>query len=200
MGVDRLGFQYYSDRSEPKTLDDFKQTANWGRSVQSIHEEVGTGGDCGMWVWRARTDSWPHHQQLSNTQTTIRSWHLRSWAIDQSMAPTDWVNDLIRWYTKEEEEDDTEHQIWWKIFVPGYIWQIMMQLVTFPWSCWEAGMQAHSWVARDCPSTTPPPSCAPHPPLLPSCPGRRRACKRGDHTSWCGTGWTTPEASWSWQS
>ena len=35
-------------RSEPKTLDDSKQTANWGRSVQSIHEEVGTGGQCGM--------------------------------------------------------------------------------------------------------------------------------------------------------
>ena len=29
--------------SEPKTLDDSKQTANWGRSVQSIYEEVGTG-------------------------------------------------------------------------------------------------------------------------------------------------------------
>ena len=24
------------------------QTANWDRSVQSIHEEVGTGGQCGM--------------------------------------------------------------------------------------------------------------------------------------------------------
>ena len=35
-------------RSEPKTLDDSKQTANWGQSVQSIHEEVGTGGQCGM--------------------------------------------------------------------------------------------------------------------------------------------------------
>ena len=35
-------------RSEPKTLDDSKQTANWGRSVQSIHEEVGTDGQCSM--------------------------------------------------------------------------------------------------------------------------------------------------------
>ena len=35
-------------RSEPKTLDDSKQTANWARSVQSIHEEVGTSGQCGM--------------------------------------------------------------------------------------------------------------------------------------------------------
>ena len=35
-------------RPEPKTMDDSKQTANWGRSVQSIHEEVGTGGQCGM--------------------------------------------------------------------------------------------------------------------------------------------------------
>ena len=34
--------------SEPKTLDDSKQTANWGRSEQSIHEDVGTGGQCGM--------------------------------------------------------------------------------------------------------------------------------------------------------
>ena len=25
-----------------------KPTTNWGRSVQSIHEEVGTGGQCGM--------------------------------------------------------------------------------------------------------------------------------------------------------
>ena len=33
-------------RAESKTLDDSKQTANWGRSVQSIHEEVGTGGLC----------------------------------------------------------------------------------------------------------------------------------------------------------
>ena len=30
-------------RSESNTLDDSRQTANWGRSVQSIHEEVGTG-------------------------------------------------------------------------------------------------------------------------------------------------------------
>ena len=35
-------------RPEPKTLDDYKQTANWGWSVQSIHEEVETGGQCGM--------------------------------------------------------------------------------------------------------------------------------------------------------
>ena len=34
--------------SEPKTMDDSKPTANWGWSVQSIHEEVGTGGQCGM--------------------------------------------------------------------------------------------------------------------------------------------------------
>ena len=35
-------------RSEPKTRDDSKQTDNWGRSLQSIHEEVGTGGQCSM--------------------------------------------------------------------------------------------------------------------------------------------------------
>ena len=35
-------------RPEPKTNDDSKPTANWGWSVQSIHEEVGTGGQCGM--------------------------------------------------------------------------------------------------------------------------------------------------------
>ena len=34
--------------SESKTRDDSKQTANWGRSVQNIHEEVGTGGQCSM--------------------------------------------------------------------------------------------------------------------------------------------------------
>ena len=33
------------------TLDDTKQTANWGRSIQSIHEEVGTGGQCSMWSY-----------------------------------------------------------------------------------------------------------------------------------------------------
>ena len=67
-------------RSESKTLDDSKQTANWGRSLRVINEEVGTGGQCSMWVWRARTDSWPHHQQLLPTiSTTIWSWPLRSW-------------------------------------------------------------------------------------------------------------------------
>ena len=35
-------------RPEPKALEDSKPTANWGRLVQSIHEEVGTGGQCGM--------------------------------------------------------------------------------------------------------------------------------------------------------
>ena len=35
-------------RSESKTLGDSKQTANCGRPVQSIHEEVGTGGQCSM--------------------------------------------------------------------------------------------------------------------------------------------------------
>ena len=35
-------------RPESKTLDDSKQTMNWGQSVQSIHEEVGTGGQCSM--------------------------------------------------------------------------------------------------------------------------------------------------------
>ena len=47
-------------RPESKTLDDCKQTANWGRSVglQIIREEVRTGGQCSMWVWRARTDGW----------------------------------------------------------------------------------------------------------------------------------------------
>ena len=35
-------------RFESNTLDDSKQTANWGRPVQSIHEEVGSGGQCSM--------------------------------------------------------------------------------------------------------------------------------------------------------
>ena len=35
-------------RPELKTMDDSKPTANWDRSVQSIHEEVGTGGQCGI--------------------------------------------------------------------------------------------------------------------------------------------------------
>ena len=30
-----------------------------------------------------------YHQQLPTTSTTIRSWPLRCWIIDQSMAPTD---------------------------------------------------------------------------------------------------------------
>ena len=58
---------------------------------------------CNVRVWRARTDSWSHHQ-LSTTYTTIRSWPLQSWAIDQSLAPTDRVENMIRWYKKEEVE------------------------------------------------------------------------------------------------
>ena len=34
--------------SKTKTLDDPKLTANWGRSIQSFHEEMGTGGQCSM--------------------------------------------------------------------------------------------------------------------------------------------------------
>ena len=34
--------------SEPKTMDDSKQTANRGRSVQRINEEVVTGGQFSM--------------------------------------------------------------------------------------------------------------------------------------------------------
>ena len=30
------------------TVDDSKQATNWGRSLQSIDEEVGTGRQCGM--------------------------------------------------------------------------------------------------------------------------------------------------------
>ena len=37
-----------------KTPDDSKQTTNWGRPVQINHEEVETGGQCSMWVWRAK--------------------------------------------------------------------------------------------------------------------------------------------------
>ena len=37
-----------------------------------------------------------HHQQLPTTSTTIRSWPLRSWAFDQSMASTDRVNNMRR--------------------------------------------------------------------------------------------------------
>ena len=40
------------------------QSSNWQTNVQSIHEEVGTGGQCNMWVWRARTDGCSKHQQL----------------------------------------------------------------------------------------------------------------------------------------
>ena len=35
-------------RTESKTLDYSKQTANWGRSIQSFHEVVGIGGQCSM--------------------------------------------------------------------------------------------------------------------------------------------------------
>ena len=51
-----------------------------------IHEEAGTGGQCSMWVWLARTDSGPHYQQFPTTQTIIRSRLLRSWITDRSMA------------------------------------------------------------------------------------------------------------------
>ena len=93
--------------SESKSLDDSKQTANWGRSVQSIHEEVGNGGQCGMWVWTEQTadhiiNSCPIHRPPSE------SCLFEVWAIGHSMAPTDWVNDLIRWYTKEEEVEEEE--------------------------------------------------------------------------------------------
>ena len=70
-----------------KTMDESKPTANWGRSVQSIHEEVGTGGQCGMWVWRARTDSWPHHQQLPITQKLASS-KLGHWPEHGSNRPS----------------------------------------------------------------------------------------------------------------
>ena len=39
--------------------------------------------------------------QLPTTQTTIRSWPLPSRAIDQTMATTNWVDNMIRWCTKE---------------------------------------------------------------------------------------------------
>ena len=37
-------------------VENTEQTSNWGRSVQDIREEIGTGGQCSMLVWRARTD------------------------------------------------------------------------------------------------------------------------------------------------
>ena len=37
-----------SRRTESKTLDGPKQTANWGRSIKSFHEEMGTGGQCSI--------------------------------------------------------------------------------------------------------------------------------------------------------
>ena len=44
----KLKQEWEASGPETKTLDDSKQTANWGRSVQSIHEEVGTGGQFSM--------------------------------------------------------------------------------------------------------------------------------------------------------
>ena len=40
--------QKKASMEESKTPDDSKQTANSGRLVQSIHVEVGTGGQCSM--------------------------------------------------------------------------------------------------------------------------------------------------------
>ena len=78
--------------SVSKTLNDSEQTTNWGRSLQIIHGEVVTGGQCSMWVWRARTDSWSHHQcQLPAT----RAWNtddseLGSVATDHPWRSGDW--------------------------------------------------------------------------------------------------------------
>ena len=89
-------------RSESKTLDDSKQTANWGRSVQSIHEEVWTGGQCRMWVWRARTDSIinscplhrpPYESGLFEVGPLTRAW----------LQQPESTIIMRRWYTKEEE-------------------------------------------------------------------------------------------------
>ena len=90
-------------RKHRATLNRLRTGVGRYRVVQIIYEEVGTGGQCGMWVWRARTDGWSHHQQLPTTSTTIRSWPLRSWTTDQSMATKYWIDNMIWWYTKEEE-------------------------------------------------------------------------------------------------
>ena len=99
---------YWYHRQPEVYMDDSKQTANWGRSVQSIHEEVGTDGQFSTWVWRARTDSWLHHQQLPTTSTTIRRGPLRSWVIDQSMALTDWVDNMRRWKKKKHIRNEPQ--------------------------------------------------------------------------------------------
>ena len=58
-----------------------------------------TEEQCSMWVCRARTDGWPHHQQLPThyTDDTIGSRPLRSWTTDQHIELT---KELV-WYTKE---------------------------------------------------------------------------------------------------
>ena len=95
-------------RSVLKTLDDSKQTANWGRSVQIIHEEVGTGGhytafECGEPEQIADhiINSCPLHRPTSNRRgrlrmvsSTIRSRPLRSWNTETRTYNYNRANDL----------------------------------------------------------------------------------------------------------
>ena len=62
---------------------------------QSMHPSSGP-----QW-WHLASPEPPCCRVYGTTSTTIRSWPLRSWAIDQSMAPTDWVEYMRRWYTIE---------------------------------------------------------------------------------------------------
>ena len=75
-------------RAEPKTLDDSTQTANWGRSVQSIHEEVGTVDSTACECGEPELTADKIINSCPLYYTTIRSRPLRSWSIDQSMYPT----------------------------------------------------------------------------------------------------------------
>ena len=59
-------------RSEQKTLDDSKQTANWGRSLQIIHEEVGLTDSAASQNRRLLTSSTAahyidHHPKLASS-------------------------------------------------------------------------------------------------------------------------------------
>ena len=60
-------------RSEPKTLDASKPTANWGRSVQSIHEEGGLADSSACECGEPEQTADHYHQQLHSTSTTTRS-------------------------------------------------------------------------------------------------------------------------------
>ena len=52
---------------------------------------------------------------MPSISTTIRSWPLRSWTIEQSMAPTHRVDNMRRYYTKEEDVHLIDTYTYWPL-------------------------------------------------------------------------------------